>query len=60
MSDLLAAFCLVLILEGLLPFASPKSWRETMRLMAEMDDRTLRTIGGGGMLVGLVLLNFWK
>ncbi len=60
MSDLMAAFCLVLILEGLLPFASPESWREAMRQMASMDDRTLRMLGGGCMLVGLVLLNFVK
>lgn len=58
MSDLLAAICLVLIFEGLLLFASPSAWRDAMRQLASLDDRTLRTFGGGCMLVGLIALNF--
>ncbi len=60
MSDLLTAVCLVLILEGLLPFASPSAWREAMRQLATLDDKTLRTFGGACMLAGLILLNFVK
>ncbi|MEM9531988.1 MAG: DUF2065 domain-containing protein [Pseudomonadota bacterium] len=56
MSDLAAALCLVLILEGLLPFASPRSWREAVSQLANFSDQTLRTIGGVCMLLGLTLL----
>ena len=56
MHDLLAALCLVLIIEGLLPFVNPQAWRRTIRQVADLDDKTLRTIGVVSMIVGLVLL----
>ena len=54
--DLLAALALVLVIEGILPFASPKGFRNMLRLVGEMDDRTLRNSGLFSMLAGLVLL----
>lgn len=54
--DLMAAFCLVLVIEGLLPFASPSRWRSAMLLMAQLDDRTLRLTGLISMLAGAGLL----
>lgn len=60
MSDLAAALCLVLILEGLLPFASPRSWREAVNQLANFSDQTLRIIGGVCMLLGLLLLSLVK
>lgn len=56
--DLLSALGLVLVLEGLLPFASPARWREMMRQVGEAPDRTLRTIGAVSMIAGLLLLYF--
>ncbi|MEJ2603525.1 MAG: DUF2065 domain-containing protein [Gammaproteobacteria bacterium] len=57
-SDLWAAFALYLVLEGLLPFASPRSWREALLTIAELDDGRVRRIGLTSMLAGLALLYF--
>ena len=61
MSDeLLAAFALFLVLEGLLPFASPSMFRQTMMQMSQMSDRALRITGLGAMLLGVVLLSAFR
>ncbi len=57
-SDLLAALALVLIIEGLLPFAGPQSLKKTLVLVLQMDDRTLRTLGLASIIIGLLLLYF--
>ncbi len=57
-SDLWAAFALYLVLEGLLPFASPRRWREALVTIAELDDGSIRRIGLVSMVAGLVLLYF--
>lgn len=57
-SDLLAALALVMVLEGIMPFASPGSTRRTLALLAQMQDRAIRTVGGASMIAGLVLLYF--
>jgi uncharacterized protein YjeT (DUF2065 family) len=45
MSNLLLAFALMLVIEGLLPFAAPRVWRETFRRAIELTDGQLRFIG---------------
>jgi uncharacterized protein YjeT (DUF2065 family) len=55
-SDLFAGFAFYLILEGLLPFASPSSWRRGLAAMAELSDAQLRAFGLAVVVVGLVLL----
>ena len=55
-STLLMAFALMLVIEGLLPFMSPRIWRETFRRAVEMNDGQIRFIGLTSMLIGLVLL----
>ena len=57
-SDLFAGFAFYLILEGLLPFASPNAWRRGLASMAAMDDNQLRVFGLVIVIVGLVLLYF--
>ncbi|GAB3275201.1 DUF2065 domain-containing protein [Parahaliea aestuarii] len=52
------ALALVLIIEGLLPFLSPASWREMLAAVGRLEDRTIRKIGLGSMLAGLLLL-YW-
>ncbi|WP_116367145.1 DUF2065 domain-containing protein [Parahaliea mediterranea] len=52
------ALALVLIIEGVLPFLSPASWREMLATVGRLDDRTIRKIGLGSMLAGLLLL-YW-
>ncbi len=54
--DLGAAFALLLVLEGILPFLSPDRLRRILRLADSMGDQQLRFIGITSMLLGLVLL----
>jgi len=54
--DLLVAFALLLVLEGVWPFLSPDSLRRTLHLMSEQDNRSLRVSGLVSMVVGVVLL----
>jgi len=55
-SDLLSALALVLVIEGIMPFISPKNWRNTMLQAAQLPDRSLRMIGMASMLLGVILL----
>ncbi len=55
-SDLLSALALVLVIEGIMPFISPKNWRNTMLQAAQLPDKSLRMIGIVSMLLGVVLL----
>lgn len=55
-ADLWAAFALYLVLEGLLPFASPRGWREALQALAELEESRVRLIGLASMLAGLALL----
>ncbi len=54
--DLWAAIALLLVLEGLLPFLSPDFYRRNLSQLLALPDRTLRAIGLGSMVAGLVLL----
>jgi len=47
---------LLLVIEGLLPFAAPAVWREGFRKMTELGDGQLRIIGAASMLGGVFLL----
>ncbi|MEZ5615788.1 MAG: DUF2065 domain-containing protein [Rhodocyclaceae bacterium] len=53
---LLTAFALMLLIEGLLPFISPRAWRETFRRIIELSDGQIRFIGLSSILVGMILL----
>jgi len=55
-ADLLAGFAFYLILEGLLPFVSPRSWRSGLARMSELNDGQLRGFGLAIVVVGLILL----
>jgi hypothetical protein len=57
-SSLLLAFALMLVFEGVLPFAAPRVWRETFRRITEMNDGQLRFIGLTSMLVGIIIMAF--
>lgn len=47
---------LVFVIEGILPFVAPQRWRDMVRQVAELDDRSLRIFGLFSMLTGLGLL----
>lgn len=55
-TDLAEAVCLVLVIEGIVPFLYPRRWRAMALAMAQIDDRTMRLIGLGSMLTGTLLL----
>jgi uncharacterized protein YjeT (DUF2065 family) len=55
--SLLAAFALVLVIEGLLPLAAPRLWRESFRKLIDLTDGQLRFIGLVSIVVGLA--GFW-
>ena len=55
-SEWLAAIGLLLVIEGILPFAVPAVWREGFSRMLELNDGQLRFIGAASMLGGVFLL----
>jgi len=55
-STLLAAFGLMFVFEGLLPFVAPQAWRETFRRMIQLKDGQLRFVGLLSIIGGLLLL----
>ena len=55
-TSLLAAFGLMLVIEGILPLLAPAIWRDTFRKMIEMSDGQLRFIGLASMFGGLLVL----
>ncbi len=59
-TDLLAALCLVLVLEGLFLLVAPAAWKRMAAQLAVTEERALR-IGGGLMIVaGLVALQLLR
>jgi uncharacterized protein YjeT (DUF2065 family) len=61
MSDtLFAAFALILVLEGVLPFVAPAAWRETFRRLIRFSDGQIRFVGLASMLLGMILLMVFR
>jgi uncharacterized protein YjeT (DUF2065 family) len=58
--DLATAFALLLILEGLLPALSPRTWFKAMQDAARLGPRGVRTIGIICVLSGAVLLQLLR
>jgi len=56
---LLCAFALLLVIEGLLPFMSPRKWRAVFERITEMNDGQIRFIGISSMLAGIAMLYFF-
>lgn len=54
--DLGKAFCLMLVIEGVLPFLYPNRWRRLVIVIAQVSDRQLRITGLISMVMGAVLL----
>ena len=54
--ELAVAFCLMLVIEGIIPFVAPQRWRHLLRTIEQIDDGTLRAIGLASMLVGTFAL----
>jgi uncharacterized protein YjeT (DUF2065 family) len=58
--ELLAAFGLMLVLEGILPFLNPGALRQTLLRMAKLEDRVLRFAGLASMGLGLLVLYLFR
>ena len=55
-TTLLMALALMLVIEGLLPFLAPKTWRETFLRLMQLSDGQIRFFGLTSMIIGLLLL----
>ncbi|HET7910590.1 MAG TPA: DUF2065 domain-containing protein [Pseudolabrys sp.] len=56
MSDFLAALGLVFVIEGLIFAAFPKAAKRAMTSVLETQDLSLRLIGIGSAIIGLILV----
>lgn len=54
--NIIPALALVLVIEGMLPFLSPRSWRDAMSQAAQLPDNVLRSIGFFSMFAGVLIL----
>ncbi|WP_240945941.1 DUF2065 domain-containing protein [Pseudomaricurvus alkylphenolicus] len=50
------ALCLMLVLEGIVPFLYPQRWRRLVTQLANINDHQLRYMGLFSMLLGAGLL----
>lgn len=46
----------MLVIEGLMPFIAPQTWRETFKRMIALKDGQLRFVGLASIAGGLLLL----
>lgn len=54
--DFLVAVSLLLVFEGIMPFARPERWRNYMITITKQPDKSLRIMGLVSMLIGVFLL----
>ncbi len=54
--DLMTAFALVLIIEGLLPMIAPRFWQKAVQELSKHHPKTIRIGGIISMLAGAFLL----
>ena len=57
---LLAAVALMLVLEGLLPFLSPQTWRQMFERATRMSDGQIRFLGMTCMVAGVALMLLFR
>ena len=55
-ADLFAGLAFYLIIEGLFPFVTPRSWRRGLAALGRLEDNQLRSFGLAAVITGLVLL----
>ena len=53
MAELLTAIAIVMILEGALPFVSPRLWRDTFSKLIELSDGQIRFVGLIAIVIGV-------
>lgn len=58
--DLLRAFALVMVIEGLMPFLAPAQWRDMLAKVATLNSRSLRVFGAVMIGIGALLLQLFS
>jgi uncharacterized protein YjeT (DUF2065 family) len=51
-----SALAFVFVLEGILPFLSPKLWRRSLLTLLQQTDVSVRVMGLLSMLVGVLIM----
>jgi uncharacterized protein YjeT (DUF2065 family) len=59
MRSLMAALCLVLVIEGLALLVAPGRWQAMMREALKLPPRSLRVVGAAAIVSGLLLLQLF-
>ncbi|MET0026627.1 MAG: DUF2065 domain-containing protein [Candidatus Thiodiazotropha sp.] len=54
--DLLVAFALMMVIEGIWPFLNPNSMRKILLMVVQNDNRSMRLSGLVSMVSGVILL----
>lgn len=54
--EIVRAFGLVLVIEGIMPFLYPRRWRRLVAMLATVDDKSMRTMGLLSMVIGVAVL----
>ncbi|MBT8082143.1 MAG: DUF2065 domain-containing protein [Gammaproteobacteria bacterium] len=57
-TEIFTAIALVLVIEGMLPFVSPQSYRRMVAEISQLGDNQIRNIGLVVMVIGVVILFF--
>ncbi len=60
LEDMIRAFGLMLVFEGVLPFLMPERWQGLLSSMTSADQGNIRAIGLTSMLLGLSMLIFMR
>ena len=53
------ALAMVLVIEGLLPFLSPTSWRKAFEQVLKMNDGQIRFFGLCSVVLGILTIAFF-
>ncbi|MEC7859706.1 MAG: DUF2065 domain-containing protein [Pseudomonadota bacterium] len=56
--EIITTIALLLIIEGMIPFISPDSYKKFVVKMSELNDYNLRLIGLVSMIIGVLILFF--
>ena len=56
--DLAVALALMFVIEGIIPFLSPRGMRDMLQQVIKLDDRSIRLAGLVSMLIGAILMGF--
>jgi len=55
-SDLGAAVALMFIIEGMMPFINPGTFRQMLEMVSKMEERSVRILGAVWIGLGIALL----